>query len=64
MMLGPTCARINICDERSKGPVVRWLLSLLLSPRRTLERDWQARRRKLDAAFALGRKVRRERTET
>ena len=41
---------------------MQWLFSLLLSPRRTLKRDRLARRRKLNAAFVRGRKVRRERT--
>ena len=44
------------------GSVVSWLLSLLISPRRTLERDGLARERKLRAAFARGRKKRRDRT--
>jgi hypothetical protein len=39
-------------------------LSFFLSPRRMLERDWQQRRRELNAAFVRGRKVRRERTRT
>jgi hypothetical protein len=64
MTLGETNATMNACAERIRGSVVRWLLSLLLSPKRTLERDWQARRRELNAAFAHGRKVRRERIGT
>ncbi len=48
----------------SGGAVMQWLFSLLLSPRRTLKRDRLARRRKLNAAFVRGRKVRRERTRT
>jgi hypothetical protein len=33
-------------------------LSFITSPRQALERDWQQRQRKLDAAFARGRKRR------
>ena len=44
--------------------VVLRFLSFLVSPRRMLERDWQQRRRELNAAFARGRKIRRERIGT
>jgi hypothetical protein len=37
------------------------LLSYLTSPRQTLDREWQRRERELYAAFARGRKRRRER---
>ena len=37
-------------------------LSFITSPRQALERDWQQRQRVLDAAFARGRKRRRDRT--
>ncbi len=37
------------------------LLSYLTSPRQMLDREWQRRERELNAAFARGRKKRRER---
>jgi hypothetical protein len=37
------------------------ILSVLMSPRRALDREWEQRERELKAAFARGRKKRRER---
>ena len=37
------------------------LLSYLTSPKQALDREWQRRERELYAAFARGRKRRRER---
>ncbi len=37
------------------------LLSILMSPKRALDREWEQRERELDAAFARGRKRRWER---
>jgi hypothetical protein len=37
------------------------ILSVLMSPRRALDREWEQRERELNAAFARGRKKRRER---
>jgi hypothetical protein len=37
------------------------LLSVLMSPKRVLDRQWEQRERELNAAFARGRKKRRER---
>ena len=37
------------------------LLSYLVSPKRTFDRQWEQRERELNAAFARGRKKRRER---
>jgi hypothetical protein len=37
------------------------LLSYLASPRQIIDREWQRRERELNAAFARGRKKRRER---
>lgn len=37
------------------------LLSYLTSPRQILDREWQRRERELNAAFARGRKKRRQR---
>ena len=36
-------------------------MSILMSPKRVLDRKWQRRERELNAAFARGRKKRRER---
>ena len=36
-------------------------MSMLISPKRVLDREWQQRERELNAAFARGRKKRRER---
>ena len=57
-------ATMTVRSRACWGCVVSWLLSLLISPRRTLERDGLARERKLRAAFARGRKVRRDRIGT
>jgi hypothetical protein len=51
------------CPTYRRSVVLRFL-SFLLSPRRMLQRDWQQRRRELNAAFARGRKIRRERIGT
>ena len=64
MTLVPMCATMTVRNQTCWGSVVSWLLSLLISPRRTLERDGLERERKLLAAFARGRKRRRDRTET
>jgi hypothetical protein len=37
------------------------LLAILMSPKRALDREWEQRERELNAAFARGRKKRRER---
>jgi hypothetical protein len=37
------------------------LLAILISPKQVLDRQWEQRERELDAAFARGRKKRRER---
>ena len=37
------------------------MLSILFSPKRALDREWEQRERELNAAFARGRKKRRER---
>ena len=36
-------------------------MSILISPKRALDREWERRERELDAAFARGRKKRRQR---
>lgn len=37
------------------------MLSILFSPKQVLDREWEQRERELNAAFACGRKKRRER---
>ena len=64
MTLVPMRATMTVRCRTCRGYVVSWLLSLLISPRRTLERDGLERERKLLAAFARGRKVRRDKIET
>jgi len=60
----PKRAKITTPVRRIRRSVVRWFLSLLLSPRKTLERERLRRKSVLDAAFARGRKVRRDRIRT
>ena len=64
MTLVPIRATMTVHCRTCRGYVVSWLLSMLVSPRRTLKRDGLARERKLRAAFAKGRKKRRDRTGT
>jgi hypothetical protein len=58
---------VGVCDNRYisaldfEGKQVMRFLSLLTSPRQALERDWRQRQRELDAAFARGRRRRRDR---
>ena len=64
MTSGKTNASIDERAERNRGSCDAVVVFLTCLPKRALERDWLARRRELNAAFARGRKVRRKRTET
>lgn len=64
MTFVPVRATMTVrCQTCWRFAVLRFL-SFLVSPIRTSQRDWRERKRKLDAAFAKGRKIRRDRTGT
>ena len=64
MTLMPMRATMTVRCQTCRGSVVFRLLSLLISPRRTLERDRLERELELRGAFARGRRVRRGRIGT
>ena len=60
MLWETICARVGPLSHGRGYEQVR-LLSILMSPKRKLDREREQRERELNAAFARGRKKRRER---